>query len=613
MEEITYGCKRCGGKLKIVDNNLTIFKCEFCQTLQAIPRLNTKKKLQMFERANRLRSRCEFDTATSVFLNIAAEFPDEAEAYWGLCLCKYGIEYVKEKETVKRIPTCHRTNYTSILDDMDYIQALENASEQAKPLYIKEAEEINGLQKAILAVANKEKPYDVFISFKNEDKKEERTKDSVLAQSIYDTLTERGYAVFFSRISLESSPGEYEPYIFNALNSAKVMLVVGTDYENLNSVWVKNEWSRFLELIKKDSSKEIHVCYADMDPRDLPNEFKNISKHNIHDVGFEQDLLRGISKIIAPNKGVGEEITFTGLDTDNILKRGFLELEDENWEDADRCFDTVLKETPNRSKAYLGKAMAQRQVLRVEHLCRLPDLSENKYFKHAVECGNDSEKKMYANILQDCEKFRETEMKRLNMVRGCLMAEDEKINELNNSITSENARFLSIRYSIRHSNSFLYTYRVIVGIVLVILFLFLEHLIMRQLIPDVGYNGFNFNTVFIYLLVACPLGIGISDIICRRSEKSYGNKRVQMLQDTEKDHEQRISDLYVEIDKVDHSFICCRCGGISESNLGKCEYCDCTQLVQVRQALNMERQEFTNLMTSEKSLPFDHDFMQKTN
>ena len=36
----------------------------------------------------------EFDKAYGVFESIVADFPEEAEAYWGLCLCKYGIEYV---------------------------------------------------------------------------------------------------------------------------------------------------------------------------------------------------------------------------------------------------------------------------------------------------------------------------------------------------------------------------------------------------------------------------------------------------------------------------------------------------------------------------------------
>ena len=53
--------------------------------------------------------------------------------------------------------------------------------------------------------------------------------------------------MFFSRITLEDKAGtEFEPYIFAALNSAKIMLVVGTSPENINAVWVKNEWSRYL-------------------------------------------------------------------------------------------------------------------------------------------------------------------------------------------------------------------------------------------------------------------------------------------------------------------------------------------------------------------------------
>ena len=32
----------------------------------------------------------------------------EAEAYWGLVLCRYGIEYVNDPATGKKVPTCHR-------------------------------------------------------------------------------------------------------------------------------------------------------------------------------------------------------------------------------------------------------------------------------------------------------------------------------------------------------------------------------------------------------------------------------------------------------------------------------------------------------------------------
>ena len=73
---------------------------------------------------------------------------------------------------------------------------------------------------------------------------------------IYYQLTAEGYNVFFARITLEDKLGEqYEPYIFAALNSAKVMLVLGSKKEYFNAVWVRNEWSRFLQLMKKDRAK----------------------------------------------------------------------------------------------------------------------------------------------------------------------------------------------------------------------------------------------------------------------------------------------------------------------------------------------------------------------
>lgn len=104
-----------------------------------------------------------------------------------------------------------------------------------------------------------------------------RTVDSVLTQDIYDHLIDRGSKVFFACITLENKLGqEYEPYIFAALNSAKVMLAIGTNSEYYNSVWIKNEWSRYLSLMHNDRGKTLIPCYRDVDPYDMPLEFKNL-------------------------------------------------------------------------------------------------------------------------------------------------------------------------------------------------------------------------------------------------------------------------------------------------------------------------------------------------
>jgi len=207
-------CKMCGGDL-IFEPDSTLAVCEFCGTRQTVPSQDNEKKLTLFSRANRLRMHGEFDKAFSLYESIVADFLEEAEAYWGLVLCKYGIEYVDDPADGKKIPTCHRSSFDSVMDDPDLEQALENAEPDARKVYREEAKKIEELRKGIIAVSGSEAPYDIFICYKEKDEDGERTLDSVMAQDVYDALTDRGYRVFFARISLEDKVGqEYEPYIF---------------------------------------------------------------------------------------------------------------------------------------------------------------------------------------------------------------------------------------------------------------------------------------------------------------------------------------------------------------------------------------------------------------
>ena len=292
-------CKMCGGDLLLAEGS-TIATCDYCGTQQTVPTADNDKKLSLFTRANKLRFACDFDKAAGIYESIAAEFPDEAEGYWGLVLCKYGIEYVDDPATGKKIPTCHCSSFDSVMEDTNFEQALENADALSRKIYREEAKQIEQLRKGIIAVSAKEAPYDIFICYKETAEDGQRTVDSVLAQDIYDALTQKGYRVFFSRITLEEKLGqEYEPFIFAALNSAKVMLAIGTDYEHFNAVWVKNEWSRFLKLMEKDNQKYLIPCFKGIDAYDLPKEFSKLQAQDLGKVGAMQDLLRGVDKLIA--------------------------------------------------------------------------------------------------------------------------------------------------------------------------------------------------------------------------------------------------------------------------------------------------------------------------
>lgn len=294
----TLRCKMCGGIIEI-DEKTGLAVCEYCGTKQTVPKINDEKLTALFERANFYRSKNEFDKALAIYEGIIIEVPEEAEAYWGICLCRYGIEYVTDPKTGSHIPTCHRTQFRSILNDESYHLAMKNADSASSELYYNEAHIIDRLQKNILSISSKEEPFDIFICYKETDTDGRRTVDSKIAENIYNRLTGVGYRVFFSRITLEDKIGTaYEPYIFAAINSSKIMLVVGTNTENFNSVWVKNEWSRFLSLIEKGEEKTLVPCYKSISPYELPVEFAALQAQDMEKIGAVDDLIRGIRKII---------------------------------------------------------------------------------------------------------------------------------------------------------------------------------------------------------------------------------------------------------------------------------------------------------------------------
>lgn len=391
-----FKCKMCGGDLNITEADKVV-ECEYCGTTQTVPSADNEKKMTLFNRANRLRLNNEFDKAAALYEQLIAEFPEEAEAYWGLCLCNWGIEYVDDPATGEKKPTCHRASFESLMKDENYLLAMEYADVTAQRVYRREAQEIDRLNDAILSVSRNEKPYDVFICYKETDENGMRTYDSVLAQDIYDALTANGLKVFFSRITLEDKLGrQYEPYIFAALNSAKVMLAIGTKYEYFQAVWVKNEWSRFMRLAAKDRSKVLIPCFCDMDPYDLPDEFKGLQAQDLGKLGAVQDLVRGVGKLLAkdaPKDGDVQQAAVSNpaaTTVQSLLKRAFMFLEDGEWDSANEYAEKVLDIDPEDGEAYLAKAMSDLKKRSRSSMNDASGIALNANIQKALRFGSGS-------------------------------------------------------------------------------------------------------------------------------------------------------------------------------------------------------------------------------
>ncbi len=405
-----FKCKMCGADLN-VSEDIKIAVCEYCGSTQTLPAIDNEKKLNLFNRANHLRRANDFDRAASIYESIIAEFPEEAESYWGLCLCNYGIEYVDDPLTGDKKPTCHRASFDSLQKDENFKLALDYADVSARKVYRDEAREIDRIMEEILSISKNEKPYDVFICYKEKDDNGERTSDSVLAQDVYDALTAKGLKVFFSRITLEDKLGTaYEPYIFAALNSAKVMLAVGTKYEYFNAVWVRNEWSRFLKLMHKDKSKVLIPCFKDIDPYDIPEEFSHLQAQDMSKIGFIQDLIHGVQKITGEAE-IKQPAVIINDDSDRIsaiLERAKMFLDEGNFRKANDVFEQALNVDHKNAQVYLGKLLADTESKNIEELTNsLTDFSENENYLMILRFGD-------AEIIEKVKECLEENRKNIN-------------------------------------------------------------------------------------------------------------------------------------------------------------------------------------------------------
>lgn len=382
---IAFKCKICGGNLEL-ETHAQLATCASCGSSHSLPKINDQRIRNLYERANDFRRNHEFDKAMGIYETIVAEVNDDPEAYWSLVLCKYGVEYVEDPQTKKRVITTHRTLPQSVFIDGDYKKAVSLATSQTIELYKEEANQIDTIQKGILRISSNEDPYDIFICYKETDQDGRRTIDSVISQQLYEELSQVGYKVFFARITLEDKLGqEYEPYIYSALVSAKIMLVVGTKQDYFESPWVRNEWSRFLGMMKSDRKKTIIPLYRDMDAYNLPVEFRILQAQDLNKIGATQDLIRGIKKLIPlqskeqANMKV-ESYTSNPVNSSSIsqigalLKRANIFLEDGDYTKANDFSEQALNLDPENGEAYLIQLLSSYEVK------SLMDIFEEDYY-----------------------------------------------------------------------------------------------------------------------------------------------------------------------------------------------------------------------------------------
>lgn len=152
---------------------------------------------------------------------------------------------------------------------------------------------------------------DTFICYVENDEYGRRTKDSIIAQDIYQKLESNKIRTFYSRISADTLVGEELEQACNvALHMAKTILVLGTQRQY------------FDRLIEKYSAyfgdKVIIPIYTDMDAYAIPKNISAIQALDYNKVGATVDLTKGLLNAL----GRSEEIDFVKMsDKSNAKKK----------------------------------------------------------------------------------------------------------------------------------------------------------------------------------------------------------------------------------------------------------------------------------------------------
>ena len=136
---------------------------------------------------------------------------------------------------------------------------------------------------------------EVFICYIENDTFGRRTKDSVVAQDIYNNLQSSKIETFFKRISAAELTGTiFNKIIEEAFDKSKIILIVGTGKENFESI--------LSEYAGKLTDKTVIPVYSDMNGNDLPESLSSLQAVNYENIGAVKDIVKKVLSILGREK-----------------------------------------------------------------------------------------------------------------------------------------------------------------------------------------------------------------------------------------------------------------------------------------------------------------------
>jgi hypothetical protein len=360
----------CGGDIDFSDNK-TYGTCGSCGTKSTLPKQCTDNRAALFNRGNTLRMHGRFYEARALFEKLVLQDETDAEAHWCMALSRHGIEYVRDHKTGEQIPVIyqsavHSTHWGLLNRDADCLAAIKHSDSRTAELYTAEAAKITETQKKINAILKKQENnrYDTIICC---DETNEGMRDRGDAKKIYDALTKDGRKVFYAPITLKDKPAdEHEPHVYAALNSANVMLAVGSSPERFNEAWMKKDWVRFTYIAKERNERVLLTCYRDMDTGSLPEELVPFQAMDMSKNNFLRDLVNGVKRITANPDSAPQNIKISEeIPVEHFIDDAGARLKNNDYRAAQKIYERMTRDYPGDYRGWWGLVVCATENLTV--------------------------------------------------------------------------------------------------------------------------------------------------------------------------------------------------------------------------------------------------------
>ena len=264
-----FSCNICGApnSFELVPGVEDQVRCLYCRNLHWRPdKEPDDQSRRLLQRADSCCEELRFDDAQGLYRRVLENDKTNADALWGVIRCAYHVQILYEDGTKKTVAVCLKRvardieklpEYHKLRETPEYPKKYASFVENVR----QQQETLNKLWRSL--ADSDENLYDVYICYKETERFADGhtapSADRGLVRNLYRQLTSqierdgKRIRIFYAPESLRNLSGApYSAGITHALSTSRVMLLIASKPEYLQTTWVRSERERFRELMQED-------------------------------------------------------------------------------------------------------------------------------------------------------------------------------------------------------------------------------------------------------------------------------------------------------------------------------------------------------------------------